>query len=129
MMPKADRDARIEALTKLALVTKEFPPPKTTFEKESQQKFLLIYLEDTAMFATSVVVEACHRLRLRMNWFPKGAELRDECRIVAQQEQERLDSQRRRIAAPRDQVSDARLANIRQDVDRMLATLSGKKGM
>lgn len=85
-----DEDKRMEALTRLALATRE---------KVDRASYVL-YLEDTARFSTAVIVDACRRLETSSPWFPKLAELIEECRIVAQQHAERAEAERRKRLPP-----------------------------
>ena len=70
---------RINALTRLALATRE----------KVESPTYVVYVEDTAHFSTAVVVQACKRLEHSSSWFPKVAELIEECRLVANREAER----------------------------------------
>lgn len=65
-----------------------------TREKVDRAAYVL-FVEDTADVELSVFVEACRRLEHSAAWFPKVAELRDECRIVATRRREDRESQRR----------------------------------
>jgi len=78
MLTKESRTARTTALTRLAVATREKIDPAV----------YVLYVEDTSSYPTDVVVTACRRLETRVTWFPKVAELLDECRIVAARQQE-----------------------------------------
>lgn len=96
-LPKPARDARLTALGRLALATREFPPLVTKRDELAMQAFFQIYLEDTASFPTNVVVEACRWLEINQAWFPKVAELVEACRTVGRRQQERRESVTRRL--------------------------------
>ena len=90
-LTKDSKAQRMMALTRLALATREKVDPAV----------YVLYVEDTASYATEVVVTACQRLERRVTWFPKVAELIDECRVVAtrrHEEQEEAARQRLRPA-------------------------------
>jgi hypothetical protein len=99
-LDKADRDRRIAALVKLALGTGKYPPIRTKDDERAMQGFLLMYLDDTAMFPCDVFVEACERRRRASPFFPASSELLDECRTVATREQERREEQARKRLPP-----------------------------
>lgn len=83
-MSADDRKVRLEALTRLALATREKPEPQT----------YVVYLEDTARERTDVLLEACRRLEKSSAWFPKVAELLAECAVIAKHRREAEDQKR-----------------------------------
>lgn len=99
-----NKEARLTALTKLALRTREKVEPAT----------FVLYVEDTAKFSTAVVVEACDRWGRSQAWFPKAAELIEECRLVAQRHEERREQ--RQLSAHSEPASPERLAKFLDDV-------------
>lgn len=74
-MTPESKQARVNALTRLALATREKVEPAV----------YVVYVEDTQHFGTVVFVEACRRLEKSVAWFPKVAELVEQCRIVNQE--------------------------------------------
>ena len=105
-MTKDERETRLHALTRLALATRE---------KVDRETYVL-YLDDTSGFSTGVLVDACRRLETSAAWFPKVAELMEECRTVARQHMERAEERaRKRLPppAPRPEVTEEFLAKIR----------------
>jgi hypothetical protein len=115
MLTRETREARLKALTRLALATREKVEPSV----------YVIYLEDTAAFSTGVMTEACQRLERSSAWFPKVAELIEECRLVAQQQQERREQAERqkRIMPPPPRPE------FMADVMQRLRQLARKKSM
>jgi len=89
-LTRESQAARTTALTRLALATREKVEPAV----------YVLYVEDTASYSTDVVVMACRRLETRLTWFPKIAELVDECRIVATRQQEAKDEAARQRLRP-----------------------------
>ena len=108
------QDVRLKALAEVALATRE---------KVDRASYVL-YLEDTARYSTDVFVEACRRLRTSSAWFPKVAELLDECRIVAaKRAQEAEEARRKQLDLP--PVSPEKLGWLRQQLEALV----GRKGM
>lgn len=95
---------RVKALTRLALATRE----------KVESSTYVVYVEDTAQFPTHVVVEACRRLEHAAAWFPKVAELIDECKVVATREAERRAS--RQLPAHTEKADPERIAQFLEDV-------------
>jgi hypothetical protein len=114
-MEKADRDERILYLSRLALGTGAFQPPKTKEERHALDQFLLMYLDDSKPFPTAAVVEACERLRKRVQWFPKSSEFIEECRAVGRVFEERRESEKRRYL-PDKPVSDEKMAEFMAEI-------------
>jgi hypothetical protein len=84
----------------------------------------VLYLEDTARFSTAVVVEACRRLETSSQWFPKLAELVEECQRVAQRHQEQREAERRKRLPPPPPRPE-----FMADVMARLKALTREKGM
>lgn len=110
-----DKEARLTALTRLALATREKVETAT----------YVLYLEDTATFSTAVVVEACKRMETRVSWFPKVAELIEECATVAKRHQERQE-ERARAALPPPPASPEKLAWFRRKMHELIDSKSMK---
>lgn len=98
------KEQRLKALTRLALATREKVDAAT----------YVLYVEATAGFQSAVVVDACHRLETSVSWFPKLAELVDECRIVAKRRQEEQEEARRSL--PQAPADAARLAKFLEEL-------------
>lgn len=111
-LPEYAAQQRLKALERLSKVTRE--------KWDAERSAALV--EGTAAFSTEVFVKACRRLEMQSQWFPKGAELMDECRNVARQI-EATKAQRRELAEP--PVSAERVAEFRQRVQDALR----RKGM
>jgi len=89
MATDADKQ-KIAALTRLALATRE---------KVDRETYVL-YLEAVSRYSVSVVSEACRRLEDTARWFPKKAELMEECALVAARHQERQEERARALLMP-----------------------------
>jgi endonuclease YncB( thermonuclease family) len=76
-MKLRDKDARLTALERLAVATREKVEPQT----------FALYLEDTALIPTDTLVAACRRLERSMTWFPKLKEILDGCALVVADQQ------------------------------------------
>ena len=85
-----ETEQRVAAMTRIALATRE---------KIDRATFAL-YLEGVAGYSTATVIEACRRIEDRSSWFPKKAELLEECRIVAQRKADAAEEQRRKRLPP-----------------------------
>jgi hypothetical protein len=109
-----DKRIRLEALTKLAIATREKAEPQT----------FAVYLEDLAAWRTSTLVEACRRLRLTAQWFPKVAEIAEACRAVAREAELRADARRLKpaefVPVPAERV---------EEFKRQIRVAIGRKGM
>jgi hypothetical protein len=81
---------KLTALTRLALATRE---------KVDRETFVL-YLEAVQAFSPALVTEACRRLEDAMKWFPKKAELLEECGRVAMRDRERREDRERKRLPP-----------------------------
>ena len=90
-----DKEARIQALERLSVATREKVEPQT----------YALYLEDTVLIPTRYFVEACGRLEKSSAWFPKLKELIDECSTVARWHQ---DQQALKRLPPADECDQAR---------------------
>lgn len=113
-MHDSQKAARIEALTRLAIATRE---------KVDRAAYVL-FVENTADVELKVFVEACRRLEHSAQWFPKVSELRDECRVVAARHRERKEASRRQLTdGP--PITDEQWAEIRAKFQDVLA----RKGM
>jgi hypothetical protein len=95
-MTTQDEAIRRAALTRLAVAVRERLPE----HKDDRAAFFRVFLDDHEKFPTRVFVEACRRLETKLEWFPKKAELYDECGLVARQQAEQHEAQQRRTALP-----------------------------
>lgn len=103
------KEARMKALTRLALATREKVDAAT----------YVLYVEDTAHFPSAVVVDACRRIETSSPWFPKLAELVEECRLVAKyQEDQREEVERKRL--PPAPISDEKWKEIQKQFHEVL---------
>lgn len=85
-----DEEARLQALTNLALRTKE----------KVQRAVYVLYLQDTARFPSAVVIEACERWGTSSKWWPSASELIEECVLVGRRHQERAEERARKRLPP-----------------------------
>lgn len=99
--------ARLEALTKLAIATRE------KLERET----IGVYLDALQGWSTAIFVEACRRLQSASQWFPKVAEIADACRTVEREQQIR--KEQRQLKAPDDQISPERWQQLLADIRRV----------
>lgn len=76
--------ARLEALTKLAIATRE----------KVERETFGVYLESLDSWSTGYLVEACRRLQRTATWFPKVAEIMECCRTVERERQIVAESRR-----------------------------------
>lgn len=113
-MSADDRKIRLEALTRLALATREKPEPQT----------YVVYLENTVRVRTDVLIEACRRLEKSSTWFPKVAELLAECDLIAKRYREQQE-QKQLVPANFVPASPEKVEAVKQ----MLKSLSRKKRM
>lgn len=105
-----DRERRMSALTALALAVKEKVEPAT----------YVLYVGDTQRFPAQVLEIACERLRRSREWWPKLSDVIDECQLVARQQAERVDAQRRRSQLPESPIDAEKLARFKDDVARLV---------
>ena len=84
-----EKRQKLQALTKLAIATREKAEPQT----------FVVYLEGLEFFDAPTVATACANLIGRATWFPKVAELVEECRAILRVQAER-NAERRRLSAP-----------------------------
>lgn len=87
-MTPDEKRARLSALTKLALATREKAEPEV----------FRVYLEALAGWSTEVLAEACTRLQRTAQWFPKVAEIVEACNTIHRERQQRLEQ--KRLGAP-----------------------------
>lgn len=90
MKQKSDAERRLEAITRLAVATRERAEPQT----------FQVYLENTAKVATDVLIEAGRRLEKSATWFPKVSELLETCNAVAREQRIRYELSRPRLKPP-----------------------------
>ena len=110
-MALTEESARVrgDALKRLHKATREKWDPEAAS----------IYVQGTAQFPTEVFVLACRRLETTAEWYPKLAELCDECRLVFKHMQDKRQQAKRRQldVAP---VSDEQIRDIRRRVQEAL---------
>lgn len=110
--------ARLEALTKLAIATRE----------KVERETFAVYLESLSGWSTAILVEACRRLQTASQWFPKVAEIVESCRVVEREKQIREDQKKLKpaefVPVPREIVEDfmrqIREATGRHDLNRAI---------
>lgn len=95
-----EKRARLNALTRLALATREKCEPQT----------LQVYLDMTAGWSVEILTQACERLGRTAQWFPKVGDITAECESVYKQAAERRETARLLNAEP--PVSSARQAEL-----------------
>ena len=95
-MTSLERKARASAIGRLAVATRERVEP-ALFE---------VYVESTSAVPVEVLVRACDRLSRTSQWFPKVAEILEDCRAVARADQERREATQRRLTDGNQPVSD-----------------------
>lgn len=86
-MDSSQQERRLTALTRLAIATRE----------KCDRATYLLYLEHVQRFSTEVVIAACRRLESSSEWFPKVAQLVEECRVVARHKAEQQEQHKRRM--------------------------------
>jgi hypothetical protein len=114
MTPKSDKEQRVQALTRLAIATREKAEPQT----------FAVYLDDTSRVSTHVLLEACRRLEKSSTWFPKVAELLEQCNLVAKEHQIRAELNRPRLREASYEASEEKKAQFRE---QWKALMQGKR--
>ena len=84
-----EKRQKLQALTKLAIATREHAEPQ----------LFVVYLEGLECFDADTVTTACANLIREATWFPKVAEVVEACRAVLRLEGDRA-ATRRRLNAP-----------------------------
>ena len=114
-MTKEQRELRMQALTRLAIATRE---------KVDRETYVL-YLEDTSHVPLGVLVTACRRLEKASSWFPKVHDVLEECRIVAARQREEQEGKARLRLMPPAPAEQWRA----EDIKRRVQELVRQKGM
>lgn len=108
-LSETSREQRVTTLTRLALATRE----------KVETAVYVVYVEDTAHISLPVFQMACRRLEHSSKWFPKVAELLEECGTVARHLQEQEDG-RKRFMLSEPPVSPEKIRTFRQAVAERL---------
>lgn len=111
--PIRDLEARLHALDRLALATRE------RADKETKA----VYLDDSASVQTGVFVEACRRLERSSTWFPKMKELLDMCDVVAREHRIREEANRPRLG----EIPTPDPERVRMWLDKIREAARGKR--
>lgn len=97
-------DIRSAALESLAIATRETLTPEMT----------KLYIERTDYFQDAVFADACRRLEMSSRWFPKLAELVEQCRMIMREHGTAIRRQPDNFVPPSPEAVEAFLAEIRQ---------------
>lgn len=108
-----DKEARLKAMTRLALATREKVEPQT----------FAVYLDDVQRVETAVLIDACRRLEKSSEWFPKVKELLDMCNVVAKERQIREEMNRPRLSAAQTPDPD----RVAMWMEKIRASCRGKR--